>query len=130
MLRVAAHSDSLSIPDAHKHATSNGAVTASVFYPFLGDSGCGDKAELWVVPVGVIALARVDSQGAAKLAEILEFTESIDVDLRLARVKPTAAAVLARDGVLGRFAPDRSHGNVYRAVEAQLSADRLAGRAG
>ena len=45
----------------------------------------------------------VDSQGAAKLAEILDFTESIDVDLRLARVKPAAASVLARDGVLDRF---------------------------
>ena len=71
----------------------------------------------------------VDSQGAAKLAEILDFTESIHVDLRLARVKPTAASVLARDGVLGRFGTDRSHGNVHRAVEAQLAADRLVERA-
>ena len=36
----------------------------------------------------------VDSQGAAKLAEILDFAESSEVDLRLARVKPAVAAVL------------------------------------
>jgi high affinity sulfate transporter 1 len=87
-----------------------------------------DHAPVHAVVLDLEGVDLVDSQGAAKLAEILEFTESIDVDLRLARVKPTAASVLASDGVLGRFA-DRSHGNVHRAVEAQLAADRLAGRA-
>ena len=70
----------------------------------------------------------VDSQGAAKLAEILEFTESIDVELRLARVKPAVGSVLARDGVLDHLGAGPRHGNVDRAVEAQLAADRLAGR--
>src|SRR3954452_25595504 len=66
----------------------------------------------------------VDSQGAAKLSEIFDYTESIDVSLRLARIKPSAATVLAKDGVLDHFGPERVHGNVYRAVEAQLAADR------
>ena len=65
----------------------------------------------------------VDSQGAAKLSEVLDYTESIRVELRLARVKPAVAGVLARDGVLDRFGPDRIHGNVQRAVQAQLRAD-------
>ena len=71
----------------------------------------------------------VDSQGAAKLAEILDFTESIDVDLRLARVKPDGRRGAREDGVLGRIGTDRIHGNVHRAVEAQLAADRLVERA-
>jgi len=66
----------------------------------------------------------VDSQGAAKLSEIFDYTESIDVSLRLARIKPSAATVLAKDGVLDHFGSERVHGNVYRAVEAQLAADR------
>jgi sulfate permease, SulP family len=44
--------------------------------------------------------------------------------VRLARVKPDVAAVLERDGFLSRLGRNRIHGNVYRAVEAQLAADR------
>jgi SulP family sulfate permease len=65
----------------------------------------------------------VDSQGAAKLAEILDFGESAGVQLRVARLKPTVAGVLEKDGVLRRLGKDRIHGNVHRAVEAQLTAD-------
>jgi anti-anti-sigma factor len=68
----------------------------------------------------------VDSQGAATLAEILDFAESAGIQLRLARVKPAVASVLAKDGVLGRLGGDRVHGNVHRAVEAQIAADRSA----
>ena len=39
-------------------------------------------------------------------------------------MKPEVAGVLAKDGVLDRLGPDRIHGNVDRAVEAQLDADR------
>jgi sulfate permease, SulP family len=66
----------------------------------------------------------VDSEGAAKLAEILDFAESAGIQLRLARLKPAAARVLEKDGVLERFGADRVHGNVHRAVEAQIAADR------
>ena len=71
----------------------------------------------------------VDSQGAAKLAEILDFAESLHIEVRLARIKPTVAAVLERDGVLDRLGRGRTHGNVHRAVEAQLAADSSARRA-
>ena len=74
------------------------------------------------------AVSLVDSQGAAKLAEILDFAESLQIVVRLARVKPTVAAVLERDGVLARLGPSRIHGNVHRAVEAQLVADHSTAR--
>jgi SulP family sulfate permease len=68
----------------------------------------------------------IDSQGAAKLAEILDFTESAGVQLRLARLKPAVASVLEKDGALERFGEDHVHGNVHRAIEAQIAADRRA----
>ena len=66
----------------------------------------------------------VDSQGAATLAEILDFTEGAGVRLHLARVKPAVASVLASDGVLQRLGEDRVHGSIPLAVEAELAADR------
>jgi sulfate permease, SulP family len=65
----------------------------------------------------------VDSQGAAKLTEIHELTTADAVTLRLARVKPNVAAVLQAEGILERIGPDHLHGNVHRAVEAQLADD-------
>ena len=67
----------------------------------------------------------VDSQGAAKLTELHDLTEADGVTLRLARVKPQVLAVLEADGILDRIGADHVHGNVHRAVEAQLAdADR------
>ena len=63
----------------------------------------------------------VDSQGAAKLTEIHQLTEADGVTLRLARVKPQVRAVLQADGVVDRIGADHIHGNVHRAVEAQLA---------
>ena len=62
----------------------------------------------------------IDSQGSAKMGEILELTKQAGVTLRLARVKPAVQEVLRRDGFLDRLGEDRTHGNVDRAVEAQL----------
>jgi high affinity sulfate transporter 1 len=64
----------------------------------------------------------IDSQGSAKLREILELTEQAGVTLRLARVKPAVRELLRRDHVLDRIGGERIHGNVHRAVEAQLLA--------
>ena len=61
----------------------------------------------------------IDSQGAAKMGEILELTQQAEVTLRLARVKPAVYEVLERDGFLERIGTDRTHGNVFRAVEAE-----------
>ena len=64
----------------------------------------------------------IDSQGAAQLASILELVEGSDATLRLARIKPNVLAVLRADGFVDRLGADRIHGNVDRAVEAQLRA--------
>jgi anti-anti-sigma factor len=65
----------------------------------------------------------VDSQGAAKLAELHRLGEADGVTLRLARVKPQVLAVLRADGLVDRFGADHIHGNVQRAVKAQLADD-------
>jgi SulP family sulfate permease len=66
----------------------------------------------------------VDSQGSAKLHEILDFADEAGLVLRLARVKPAVRGTLERDGVLDRVGADHVHGNVHRAVAAQLADDR------
>ncbi|HEY7048945.1 MAG TPA: sulfate permease [Jatrophihabitantaceae bacterium] len=64
----------------------------------------------------------VDSQGAAKIGEIVDLTDRTSICLRLARLKPDVYQVLSRDGLVARVGADRIHGNVYRAVQAQLIA--------
>jgi SulP family sulfate permease len=63
----------------------------------------------------------IDSQGAAKVTEIHQLTEAEGITLRLARVKPQVLAVLQADGIIDRIGADHIHGNVHRAVEAQLA---------
>ena len=66
----------------------------------------------------------VDSQGVAKLTEIHEFLHALEIGFRLARVKPHVLAVLDADGVVDLIGPDHIHGNVHRAVQAELDASR------
>ncbi len=63
----------------------------------------------------------MDSQGSAKMAEIVDLAEQSDAALRLTRLKPAVRAILERDGVVERLGPDMIHGNIYRAVQAALS---------
>ena len=63
----------------------------------------------------------IDSQGSAKMSEILNLTRQAGVTLRLARLKPSVREVLERDGVLGHIGDDKIHGNVDHAVNAQLA---------
>jgi high affinity sulfate transporter 1 len=62
----------------------------------------------------------VDSQGSASLDDILVLCDQAEVTLRLARVKPGVRAVLDRERMIERLGSDRIHGNVHRAVEAQM----------
>jgi anti-anti-sigma factor len=62
----------------------------------------------------------VDSQGVAKITEIYEFLQADEIGFRLARVKPNVRAVLEADGAIARIGSDRVHGNVHRAVQAEL----------
>ena len=62
----------------------------------------------------------VDSQGSAKLTEIHNFLEADGVAFRVARAKPQVLAVLQADGLVDRIGADHIHGNVHRAVEAEI----------
>ena len=62
----------------------------------------------------------VDSQGAAKMGDVLDLAQDAGLTLRMARLKPAVRATLDRDGVLDRVGGDHIHGNVFRAVQAQL----------
>jgi high affinity sulfate transporter 1 len=63
----------------------------------------------------------IDSQGSAKMGEILNLTKQAGVTLRIARLKPPVREVLERDGFLARIGDDKIHGNVDHAVKAQLA---------
>ena len=58
----------------------------------------------------------IDSQGSAKLREIVELTKQAGVTLRLARVKPAVRELLGRDGMLDRIGRERLHEGVQQAV--------------
>ncbi len=64
----------------------------------------------------------IDSQGSAKMREILDLTEQAGVTLRLARVKPAVRELLARDGVIDRIGDDMTNDDVDHAVAAQIAA--------
>jgi SulP family sulfate permease len=76
---------------------------------------------LTALVVDLEGVAFVDSQGAAKLTEIIDLTEADGITLRLARIKPQVRRVLEAQGALERIGRDHVHGNVHRAVEAQRS---------
>jgi SulP family sulfate permease len=68
-----------------------------------------------------VAVDFIDSQGAAKMHEILTLTEQAEITLRLARVKPSVREVLGRDGVLERLGDEGSYLSIAQAVEAHVS---------
>jgi sulfate permease, SulP family len=61
----------------------------------------------------------VDSQGSAKMADVLDLADDSGVVLRLARLKAAVRSTLELDGVMERLGADHVHGNVARAVEAE-----------
>ena len=63
----------------------------------------------------------IDSQGSAKMADVLDLADDSDVVLRLARLKAAVRATLEIDGVLDRLGTDHVHGNIARAVQAELA---------
>jgi anti-anti-sigma factor len=72
----------------------------------------------------------VDSQGSAKLAEIHDFLAVDGIAFRMARAKPQVLAVLDADGVVELVGADHIHGNVHRAVAAELAAELATGAPG
>jgi sulfate permease, SulP family len=63
----------------------------------------------------------IDSQGAAKLAELRQLADNYGINLRLARVKSRVVAILEVDGVVAAIGADHFHGDVDQAVQAQLA---------
>jgi anti-anti-sigma factor len=78
----------------------------------------------------------IDSQGSAKIAQIVELADTYGAELRLARVKPAVLDLLERDGVVERLGEDRIHGNLYDACADHVgpppsgAADSSAGEGG
>ena len=64
----------------------------------------------------------IDSQGSAKMGDIVAPDRRFRITLRLANVKPIVSAILGRDGILDLIGTDKIHGNVHRAIQAQLDA--------
>ncbi len=79
-----------------------------------------DTAGLTGVVLDCGAINFIDSQGAAKMNDVVDLAEDSGITVRLARLKPGVRAVLERDGALARVGDDKIHGNIYRAVQAQL----------
>jgi len=63
----------------------------------------------------------VDSQGSAKVSQLLRLAETYGVDLRLARVKPAVLDLLARDGVIHQLGEQRVFDNVYEACADHMT---------
>ena len=74
---------------------------------------------LTALVIDLEGVAFIDSQGAAKLTEVLDLGEGEGVTLRLARIKSQVIGVLKAQGILDPIGTDHIHGNVHRAVEAQ-----------
>ena len=81
------------------------------------------EPELHAVVLDLGGVDFIDSQGAAKLAELAETSVRDGVVLRLAHVKTGVLRVLAADGVLEQLGADRVHVGLNDAVEAQLALD-------
>jgi sulfate permease, SulP family len=82
----------------------------------------GSEGAVRTIVLDLAGVTFVDSQGAAKIGELRGLADAEGVDLRLARLKPDVAEVLAADGVIDLIGPDRIHGRVQGAVAAAQAA--------
>jgi anti-anti-sigma factor len=89
-----------------------------------------DNPELTGIVIDCGGINFIDSQGAAKMADVVSLARDAGVNLRLTRLKPAPRAVLERDGVIALIGADKIHGNIHRAVEAERAAAERAGEEG
>lgn len=80
-----------------------------------------EDEELRSVVLDLEGVNFMDSQGTTKVRELALMTRDAGISLRLARVKPSVATILDRDGVTQEIGPSHIHGNVFRAVDAALN---------
>ena len=62
----------------------------------------------------------IDSEGTARVAELLDHGTRLNIELRLARVKAEVREYLRREGVIDRMGEDRIYGNIYEAAADQI----------
>jgi SulP family sulfate permease len=77
-----------------------------------------EQPDVQAIVINCEGIHFIDSQGSAKIREIVELAERDGVALRLARLKPEVSSVLQRDGVLEIIGADRIHETVVSAVES------------
>src|SRR3954468_11380842 len=116
---ISAHPDDVRVPDLVVIRVDSGLffATADALEDRIRDLVHG-RSELTGLVLDAAGMNFVDSQGSAKLAEILQLTEEAGLALRLARVSSTVMTVLERDGVLDLIGRAHVHGNVDEAVRA------------
>jgi SulP family sulfate permease len=95
-------------------------ATAEAFDERIRDIISADPP-ITALVIDLEGVAFIDSQGAAKLTELVDLTEAEGIALRLARIKPQVIPALEAEGILDRIGTDHLHGNVHRAVVAQLA---------
>jgi SulP family sulfate permease len=79
-------------------------------------------AEYDTVVVSFEGVDFIDSQGSAKVSQILRLAQTYGVELRLARVKPEVVDVLAADGVMDELGGQNLFGNVQHACADHMTA--------
>ena len=97
-------------------------ATADALHDRLREIAQDGGPELRAVVLDLESVDFIDSQGSAKLMELIDLAETHGLTMRLARIKTPVRAVLEADGVLKRIGADQVHAGVSLAVEAQLQA--------
>jgi anti-anti-sigma factor len=77
-----------------------------------------DRPDVRTIVLNCEGIHFIDSQGSARIREIIERAESSGRVLLLARVKPEVRSVLERDGVMDLIGAERIHETVISAVES------------
>ena len=62
----------------------------------------------------------IDSQGAEKMAEILDGGDILGVEVRLFNVKSEVKELLRRDGLVDRIGENRIYSSVFEAVADKI----------
>ena len=98
-------------------------ATADALHDRLREVVERSRVPLRAIVLDLDGVAFVDSQGAAKLSELAALGDAHGIVLRLAHVKPAVLQVLVAEGLVERLGPNRIHGDVQHALDAQLALD-------
>jgi SulP family sulfate permease len=86
----------------------------------LRELALGADPPLHTIVLDFAGVNFIDSQGSAKMAELIELVTNYEIELRFARVKPHVRDLLQRDGVIDRLGESQIYGNVYEAAADQI----------